>query len=70
LSKSSLLRTYPLGIQADQNKAALELRGGTAAVPVIFSGLSDYRRPVIEKKSGDAWVITCYRVPPCSGTRN
>lgn len=51
----TLENLHPLQIRADSNRAAFTLRGGVGAVPVTFTGLTDYRHPVLEQKTGDTW---------------
>ena len=46
---------YPLRIRAANNRAAFAITGGIGAIPVTFSGLGDYRRPVLEQQSADGW---------------
>ncbi|MFO1491941.1 MAG: hypothetical protein U1F77_15180 [Kiritimatiellia bacterium] len=52
----TLERLYPVQIRAKDNRAAFVMRGGVGAVPVTFTGLSDYRRPVLEQRVDGAWV--------------
>ena len=51
----TLEQLHPPQIRAASNRAAFTLRGGLGAVPVTFTGLSDYRHPVLEQKTGDTW---------------
>ena len=51
----TLENLHPLQIRADSNRAAFTLHGGLGAVPVTFTGLNDYRHPVLEQKTGDTW---------------
>lgn len=50
-----VMQTYPAVIQADQNQACFQLRGGVGAVPVTITGLSDYRQPILEHQTPDGW---------------
>jgi len=52
----SLERLYPIQIQTTNNRAGFLITGGLGCVPVTFTGLSDYRTPVIEEKVGGVWV--------------
>jgi hypothetical protein len=51
----TLERLHPPQIRAASNRATFTLRGGLGAVPVTFTGLTDYRYPVLEQKVGDTW---------------
>jgi hypothetical protein len=46
----TLERLHSPRIRVDANRAAFTLRGGLGAVPVTFTGLTDYRRPLLEQK--------------------
>jgi hypothetical protein len=54
-STGTLEHLHPPQIRADTNRAAFTLRGGLGAIPVTFTGLSDYRHPRLEQKVGDTW---------------
>lgn len=51
-----VIRNYPPVIEARDNRAGFQLHGGIGALPVTFTGLTDYRHPVIEVKTPDGWV--------------
>jgi len=55
VTSGKLENLYPLQIQADRNSAAFTLQGGIGALPVTFTGLTDYRRPILEEKMGHQW---------------
>jgi hypothetical protein len=46
---------HPPRIRAVGNRARFTLRGGIGAVPLTFTGLTDYRQPVLEQKTGESW---------------
>ena len=50
-----LISNYPPVIQTNDNRAGFQLRGGIGALPVTFTGLTDYRHPVLEEKTADGW---------------
>ncbi|MBN2310998.1 MAG: hypothetical protein JXR94_18630, partial [Candidatus Hydrogenedentes bacterium] len=49
------LLDFPPAVGARQNRAAFTLRGGRDVVPVIVSGLTDYRWPRIERRDERGW---------------
>jgi hypothetical protein len=53
--RGTLERLFPIQIQAINNRAGFTVTGGLGCVPVTFTGLSDYRAPVLEEKVGGAW---------------
>jgi len=53
----TLMQLFPAQIQATNNQAAFTVTGGLGAVPFTFSGLSDYRAPVLEEQVGDVWTL-------------
>jgi hypothetical protein len=53
----NLERQFPLQIQATNNRARFTVTGGIGYVPVTFTGLSDYRAPVLEEKAAAGWVV-------------
>lgn len=52
----TLVRLFPAQIQVTNNQAAFTVTGGLGAVPFTFSGLSDYRTPVLEEQVGGVWT--------------
>jgi hypothetical protein len=51
-----LRQLFPVQIQVTNNQAAFRVTGGLGSVPFTFSGLSDYRQPVLEENVGGAWT--------------
>ena len=51
-----LERLFPIQIQATNNRAGFTVTGGLGCVPVTFTGLSDYRAPVLEENVGGVWA--------------
>ena len=47
---------FPSVVAADGNEAEFALRGGRDVVPVIVTGLSDYRWPRIERRESRRWA--------------
>lgn len=52
----TLEHLFPAQIKATNNQAAFTVSGGLGSVPFTFSGLSDYRRPVLEENIGGVWT--------------
>ena len=52
----ALLQLFPAQIQATNNQAAFTVTGGLGSVPFTFSGLSDYRQPVLEENVDGVWT--------------
>ncbi len=52
----TLEHLFPAQIHATNNQAAFTVTGGLGSVPFTFSGLSDYRRPVLEENVGGVWT--------------
>jgi hypothetical protein len=52
----TLVHLFPAQIQVTNNQAAFTVTGGLGAVPFTFSGLSDYRQPVLEENVGGVWT--------------
>lgn len=50
------LSDFPPRIQAHQNQAEFVLRGGRSLIPVVVSGLSNFRHPQLFSRQGDTWV--------------
>ncbi len=55
VAEGELVRRRPTTIRARSSHADFTIRGGLGYVPVTFSGLTDYRRPLLEQKEGDQW---------------
>ncbi len=53
----SLLHTYPLEIGVTNDYALFSVTGGLGYVSVTFSGVSDYRNPLIEEWNGTSWTV-------------
>jgi len=48
---------FPPTVRADKNAAAFTLQGGCDLVPVIVTGLTDYRWPRISRKESRGWRL-------------
>lgn len=58
VSQGALERGLPARIRATGNRAQFALTGGLGYVPVTISGLTDYRKPVLEMREGSgAWKV-------------
>lgn len=47
---------HPPRILAAENRAEFTLHGGIGAVPVTFTGLTDYHHPRLEQRMGEQWI--------------
>jgi hypothetical protein len=56
-TKGQVIEHLPIKIKAENNKAEFSLRGGRDLVPVIISGLSQWKYPRIWKKEGESWRL-------------
>jgi hypothetical protein len=52
VTDGTLERRFPLMIHAQDNRAEFAISGGLGYVPVTISGLSGYRRPLLEVREG------------------
>ena len=56
VTQGTLERALPVKIRAVGNRAQFTLTGGLGYVPVTISGLTDYRKPVLEmREAGGVW---------------
>ena len=55
ISKGSVVSDLPIKIKAERNKAQFDIKGGKDLVPVILTGLTEWRYPRIWKKEGGKW---------------
>lgn len=46
---------FPCRVHADNNRAEFSIQGGRDLVPVIVTGLTDYRFPRIYRREADGW---------------
>ncbi|MBN1344169.1 MAG: hypothetical protein JXQ73_15900 [Phycisphaerae bacterium] len=53
--KGSKIADFPPTVRAEANGAEFVLRGGRDLVPVIVTGLTDYRWPRLYRREGQAW---------------
>ncbi len=56
-SWGTILSELPVKIRAEKNKAEFSIRGGKVLLPVIVTGLTDWRNPRIWKKEGNDWRL-------------
>ena len=56
-TKGEILSDLPVKIKAVNNEAEFSIRGGKDLIPVIVSGLSDWKYPRIWKKEGESWRL-------------
>ncbi|MFO7974496.1 MAG: hypothetical protein R6V12_07670 [Candidatus Hydrogenedentota bacterium] len=49
------LSDFPCRVQAEDNRAEFTIQGGRDLIPVIVTGLSDYRFPRIYRREGPGW---------------
>ena len=56
VTQGTLERSYPIQIRTIDNTAGFSVTGGIGYVPVTFTGLSDYRDPLLEERIGASWV--------------
>lgn len=52
----TLEQAYPIQIRAANNRAAFTVTGGIGCVPVTFTGLSNYRAPLLEEQIDGRWI--------------
>jgi hypothetical protein len=51
----TLESAYPVRIRTRANAAELRIAGGLGHVPITFTGLDDYRAPILEREEGGVW---------------
>jgi hypothetical protein len=56
-SIGKIVSDLPVKIEAEKNRAEFSIKGGKDLLPVIVSGLTDWRFPRIWKKEGDKWRL-------------
>jgi hypothetical protein len=54
--RGTLERLFPIEIKASDNQAAFTVTRGIGCVPVTFTGLSDYRAPLLEEQLDGVWT--------------
>ncbi len=52
----TLEHLFPAQIRTTNNQAAFSVTGGVGSVPFTFSGLSDYRKPMLEENVAGVWT--------------
>ena len=55
--KGTVLEELPVWIRADNNRAEFTLEGGRDLLPVMVTGLTDWKYPRIWKKEGKNWRL-------------
>lgn len=55
--KGTVISDLPVKIKAENNQAEFTLKGGKNLLPVVITGLSDWRFPRIWKKEGKHWNL-------------
>ena len=53
VARGKLVRVRPTMIRTAGNRAEFAVTGGLGYVPITLTGLSDYRRPILEIRDGD-----------------
>jgi len=53
---------FPTRVRAEGDSAEFTIQGGRDVVPVIVTGLSDYRWPRLYRRQGDAWQPIAHRL--------
>jgi len=56
-SKGTILSSLPVRIKAEENQAEFSLRGGKDVLPVVITGLTEWKYPRIWKKEGEKWTL-------------
>ena len=56
VATGTLEMNYPIRIRATNNTARFSITRGVGYVPITLSGLSDYRKPLLEERVGSTWV--------------
>jgi hypothetical protein len=70
VARGRKLRDFPAIIEAEEDAAEFTIQGGRDALPVVVTGLSDYRDPRLERKTAAGWqLVSHYRVSPYDGAQ-
>jgi len=56
-SKNNVTQGYPLIVETKKGKALLEVKGGLAYVPIVFSGLRSVENPKLWEYVGRDWKL-------------
>jgi hypothetical protein len=56
VTNGTLEKSYPIQVRAANNSAQFSVTRGIGYVPVTFTGLTDYRKPLLEELAGANWV--------------
>ena len=56
VATGTLEKCYPIQIRAINNTARFSITRGVGYVPITLTGLSDYRKPLLEELVGSTWV--------------
>jgi hypothetical protein len=56
VTNGTLEKSYPIQIRAENNSAQFSVTRGIGYVPMTFTGLTDYRKPLLEELVGANWV--------------
>ena len=56
-ARGTVLSDLPVKIEAHENVAEFNIKGGQDLIPVIVTGLTDWRYPRIWRKEGDRWRL-------------
>ena len=56
VATGTLEMSYPIRIRATNNTARFSITRGVGYVPITLTGLSDYRKPLLEELVGSTWV--------------
>ena len=56
VTSGSLEKSYPIQIRTVNNTAEFSVSRGIGYVPMTFTGLTDYRKPLLEELVGSTWV--------------
>jgi len=55
IQSGRLLDSYPIKIEAEDNRAALVITGGMGYVPMVITNLSGFRNPQLSRKVNNSW---------------
>jgi len=56
VTHGTLEKSYPIQVRAENNSAQFSVTRGIGYVPMTFTGLTDYRKPLLEELVGANWV--------------
>jgi len=56
-AQGTILSDMPIRIKAEDNQAEFAIQGGKDLLPVIISGLTEWKYPRIWKKEGEKWSL-------------